>query len=79
MDSSPLQLAFSRRANADGTTSSICPRCYVTVGAATRAADLDHAERAHHCDPTRLQLFQMTHKPPFRATWIPPQKSKRTA
>jgi len=74
MDSSAVSIEFSRRENANGTASSICLRCYVTVAWATRAADLEHAEKAHHCDPERLRLFQMTHKPPFKETWVPSQK-----
>jgi hypothetical protein len=71
MDSSAVKSEFSRRGNADGTTSSICLRCYVIVASATWGADLQRAERAHHCDPERIRLFEMTHKPPFKETWVP--------
>src|SRR4051812_19170552 len=60
MYSSPVQLEFSRRSNTDRTTSSICMRCYMTVGTATWADDLMHVERAHRCDPNRVRQFQLT-------------------
>lgn len=43
--------AYTHRRNSDGTTDSVCRRCYVTVVTACREADLDCAEHNHHCDP----------------------------
>ena len=48
---SPLsENSFVRRVNANGTTHSICTRCFVTVVTATCEADLDQAELNHVCD-----------------------------
>lgn len=41
---------FVHHKNADGTTHSICTRCFVTVVTAMRKADLDRAEQSHVCD-----------------------------
>jgi hypothetical protein len=49
---------FPRRANADGTKDSICPRCFMTVAIATVEADLDLMEALHICDPERLRPFR---------------------
>jgi hypothetical protein len=48
---SPLHTRFVRRANKNGTTDSICTRCFVTVATGTWEADLDRAERSHVCNP----------------------------
>jgi len=42
-------------------------------------AELERAEEAHKCRRTGLRMFEMTHKPPFRETWIPPKKFEKTA
>lgn len=55
---SPAQTPFVRRANANGTTDSICTRCFVTVATATWEADLDHAERRHVCDSSLLERWK---------------------
>lgn len=70
---------FLHRMNKDGTTDSICPHCYITVGRSTWEADLDQAEMVHRCDPKRLRQFQPAHKPPFRVNWLPPKKLNRIA
>ena len=79
MRSSRIGLEFPHRANGNGTTSSICPRCYITVATSTWEADLERAEVAHTCDPKQLSAFQMTHKPPFRTTWDQQAKFDRIA
>jgi hypothetical protein len=79
MRSSGTWLEFPHRSNGNGTTSSICPRCYVTVATSTWEADLERAEVAHSCDPQRLLTFQTTHKPPFRATWQEPARINKIA
>ncbi len=72
-------LEFPHRINENGSTSSICPRCYVTVATSTWEADLEHAEHHHKCERTRLRSFAMTHKPPFRETWVPSKRLDRIA
>jgi hypothetical protein len=47
-------MKFPHRPNCGGTTDSICPRCFVTVGTSTTEADLNQIEEAHHCDPVIL-------------------------
>ena len=69
MRSSGTWLEFPHRSNENGTTSSICPNCYVTIATSTWEAELERAEVTHTCDPKQLRTFQTTHKPPFRATW----------
>jgi len=64
---SPHQAAwfeFSHRMNKDGTTDSICPRCFVTIGRFTWEADLDRMEAAHSCDPVRLASFSQHRRMP---------------
>lgn len=43
--------AFTHRQNHDGTTDSICRRCFATIVTAPREEDLDRAEHSHCCDP----------------------------
>ena len=69
MRSTRSWIEFPHRANGNGTTSSICPHCYVTVATSTWEADLERAETGHVCDPRYLRIFHPTHKPPFRDTW----------
>lgn len=57
--------------NDNGTTTSICPHCYVTIATSTWEADLEQAEESHTCERARLRSFGLTHKPPFRETWVP--------
>jgi hypothetical protein len=45
-----IRSAFTHRKNQDGTTDSICRRCFVTVVTASREEDLDRAEHTHCCD-----------------------------
>lgn len=67
------RLEFLHQTNDGGTIDSICKRCCGKVASSTWEADLDRAEAAHKCEPKQLREFEMTHKPPFRATW-PPKK-----
>jgi hypothetical protein len=55
---SSLQPNFVRRFNPDGTTDSICRKCFLTVATATWEADLDSAEQCHKCDPSRLEYLK---------------------
>lgn len=43
--------AYTHRENQDGTTDSVCRRCFATVVTASREEDLDRAEQSHCCDP----------------------------
>ena len=76
---SMLPLEFPHRMNADGTINSICPHCYATVATSTWEAELERAELEHTCERSRLRSFGTTHRPPFRQTWIPPEKLNKTA
>jgi hypothetical protein len=46
--------AYTHRRNPDGTTESVCRKCFTTVVTASRDADLDNAEHSHLCDPKAL-------------------------
>lgn len=50
--------AFSHRPNPDGTTDSICKKCFLTVVNARWEADLDRAEQNHSCDPKELEYWK---------------------
>lgn len=49
---------FTRRPNADGTTDSICNKCFVTVVTAIGEGELDQAEKHHLCDPGVLEYWK---------------------
>jgi hypothetical protein len=49
---------FPHRTNGDGTTDSICPHCFRTIGISTYEADLDAIEASHVCDPALLQHYE---------------------
>lgn len=51
----PAGMNFAHRSNRNGTTDSICRRCFATVATATWEAELDVAERGHACEPWTLQ------------------------
>lgn len=53
---------FVRRPKSDGTTDSICTRCFLTVATATWEADLDSAEQGHECNPWRLENLRKSVK-----------------
>jgi hypothetical protein len=53
----PSPTDFARRSNRDGTTDSICTRCYDTVATATWEADLVSAERSHECKSRKVEQF----------------------
>jgi hypothetical protein len=53
-----LKSRFLRRANADGTTDSICCKCYVTVATANHESELAWPEHRHVCDPLLLKHWQ---------------------
>jgi hypothetical protein len=45
---------FPHRFSRDGTVSSICSACLVTIASAGDARELARHEHAHVCDPVRL-------------------------
>lgn len=59
-----VSFEFPHRMNKDGTTDSICPRCFTTVGRSTWEADLDRMEAAHSCDSARLASFSQHRRMP---------------
>ena len=72
-------LEFNHRMNGNGSTDSICSRCYETVATSIWEAELEFAEAAHKCERQGLRMFEMTHKPPFRETWIRESRFNKTA
>jgi hypothetical protein len=72
-------LEFRRRINGNESMNSICSRCYETVATSMWEAELELAEAMHKCERSGLRSFELTHKPPFRETWIPPKKFDKTA
>jgi len=48
---------FAHRMNLDGTTDSICPRCYVTVCNSRWQMEMERMETGHVCDTERLAYF----------------------
>ena len=57
---------FARRFKRDGTTDSICKKCFRIIASAPWEADLDSAERDHKCDPLIGERFQLSEKPSKR-------------
>jgi hypothetical protein len=53
----PTLLAFVRRHNEDGTSDSICLRCYRTAASARDASWLALLQSAHICDPMDLHAW----------------------
>ena len=68
---------FPHRMNKDGTTDSICPQCFTTIGCSTWEADLDRMEAAHLCDPARLASFNQ-HRRAMPATSEAMEPAERT-
>ena len=66
-----VALEFSHRMNKDGTTDSVCPRCFTTIGRSTWEADLDRMEAAHSCDPARLASFSQHRRMPVASERLP--------
>ena len=69
---------YTRRPNADGTTDSICNKCYVTVVTAIGESELDREEKRHVCDPAVLDYWRKMNderrqvsgeRNLFRCTW----------
>lgn len=54
----PAHSPFVRRANTDGTTDSICTRCFATVATSLWEIDLDRAEQSHACEPGLLEHWK---------------------
>lgn len=42
-------------------------------------ADLERAELVYRCEQTRLRVFEIVHKPPFRTTRVDPGKLRALA
>lgn len=55
---SPAHTPFVRRANANGTTDTICTRCFTTVATAMWESDLDEAEQRHLCNPKLVEHWK---------------------
>jgi hypothetical protein len=55
---SPSEPEFVHRPNPDGTTDSVCRKCFVTVASAVWEADLDPVEQLHVCDAFRLKCLE---------------------
>ena len=45
---------FAHRENPDGTWSSFCTQCLMTVASMVRESDLVGGERSHVCDPLEV-------------------------
>jgi hypothetical protein len=54
----PDEDSFVHRSNPDGTTDSICKRCFVTVCTSMGEAKLAFEERKHVCDPDVLAQWE---------------------
>ena len=75
-----VHFEFPHRMNKDGTTDSICPRCFATVGRSTWEADLDRMEAAHVCEPSRLNSSNQHRRMPVvveRLTELPERATVR--
>jgi|HubBroStandDraft_2_1064218.scaffolds.fasta_scaffold378028_2 hypothetical protein len=44
-----LKIAFAHRTNANGTTDSICLKCFLTVASGKTGDDLGESEKTHNC------------------------------
>jgi hypothetical protein len=51
---------FAHRTNRNGLRDSICKKCFLTVGTAVTEEHLKELERAHICDPWRLEVIGVT-------------------
>ncbi|HEV2133423.1 MAG TPA: hypothetical protein VGR47_04110 [Terracidiphilus sp.] len=49
---------FTHRSNSDGTTDSICNKCFTTVVTAIGEGELSRAEKLHVCDPAVLEYWR---------------------
>ena len=49
-----LSGAFTYRRNLDGTSDSICLRCFLTAASSPREDELHSLERLHICPPVRV-------------------------
>lgn len=54
----PYCSAFARRHNPDGTTDSICTRCFVTVASSRSEPDLEGEENRHVCNHQVLEYWR---------------------
>ncbi len=48
------RIHFYHRSNRDGTTESICSRCFLRVAREFQASELARYEIAHVCDPAKV-------------------------
>lgn len=53
-----LRSLYTRRPNVDGTTDSICNKCFATIVTAIGESELARAEKYHLCDPAVLEYWQ---------------------
>lgn len=67
-------VTFAHRSNRNGTTDSVCRRCFATVATATWEAELDLAERGHACEPWTLPGVKKPVEPVGRLSLV----SRRT-
>lgn len=53
---------FYHRSNRDGSTDSICSRCFVRVGRESHVSELGKYETVHVCDPEKVfEVSQRAH------------------
>jgi DcmR-like sensory protein len=70
---SPDGPSFTRTRNSDGTFTSLCNRCPLTIARAGDARDLPELESRHICQPVeRRQVVQIVHR-----TYTPPTRSSK--
>lgn len=49
---------FTRRINEDWSIHSYCSQCFATIVDASSPAQVESAEREHHCDPRLLEMVE---------------------
>jgi hypothetical protein len=49
---------YPHRYNPDGTTDSICPRCFMTIGTSIWESELEEMEASHVCDADQFERFE---------------------
>ena len=69
---SPYRPAFVHRSNTDGTTDTICCKCFVTVARTKVDTEIESAEQHHKCDPWALEYWTRMAATPVRGTSQPP-------
>jgi hypothetical protein len=64
---------FLHRTNPDGTTDSICKKCFVTIANSVWEADLELREKTHVCEETRLQYLKELAENPLGNRLVKPR------